>query len=109
MLHRLTQECEYAFCLALETTQTIVVDGKNTRRLFPDNQLAKLTMGALQETIEPFTLSDLESNSDAFPRVVSLDWCVYSLIASKVVGDVSLVIKCPKPIDKETYIATGIS
>jgi len=44
-------------------------------------------------------LEDVERYAEVFPRIVSLDWCVYSIKDNKVTMDSSVVIKPSVHID----------
>lgn len=52
---------------------------------------------------------DLAESADLFPRLLTIDFCVYSLLENKVEKDVSLIIKTEREVDEKTFLTTGVN
>jgi hypothetical protein len=110
-MQELLLEQDYVVCLSLETTrigefcvdastelgvkaeedlgdgaQMWTLDGKHFRRLFSNVKIQG-------DEIEAFSVKEALKRAADFPRVISLDWCIYKVKENKVETDSSLVIK----------------
>ena len=106
-MQALIEEADYVVCLAVETTG--VAKGNGTRRLFEDDALQRLTLGALQEYGSAPRVDQVDSVEGIGGRLVSMDWCTYSLRDNKVVSDHSCIINPNCVLDKQDYLATGLN